>query len=84
MRDDLIRALLGGLTISSAEYLKADSSKLIKPRLVYVGSDEEVQQVQQVVAAGDRPDDHKFALHGSTQRVAHALLHASDLPFVSR
>ena len=84
VRATLQAALEGAsLTLSSAQYLSADAALLGDARIVYVGTDEEVAEVSGIVQAGGALDATRFALHGSTQRAAHDLLHSCGAPFVA-
>jgi len=64
-------ALQGSLGVTSLEYLNGGSRdrRLERMRVVYIGTDDEVEQVGRIAKEGGSMD--AFALHGSTQRVAH-------------
>ena len=58
---------------SSADYLQADDPDVLEASVVYIGDEREVKQA--------KVSKHAFALHGATQKAAHDMLHASQLPF---
>ena len=77
-QEALTAELLTGLNVSSATYLKADDSsgKLSAARMVYIGDDGELRHIKELVSSGQDLSKFDFALHGSTQKAAHTMLHA--------
>lgn len=79
-RAQLQTALQGSVGVTSKEYFEGGSRA--RMRVVYIGNDEEVEQVSRYVAEGKRIPGTEFALHGNTQSLAHnKLLAKSTEPF---
>ena len=65
--------------VSSAEFFAMSSSEARRHRILYVGAEDEIEQIAALTASNQRPDGAVFALHGSTQKKAALLLHEQSL-----
>ena len=65
--------------VSSAEFFAMTTSQARRHRILYIGTEDEVDQIAALTFNKQQPDGAVYALHGSTQKKAALILHEQSL-----